>query len=126
MRCVTVAALAFAFLVAWPAQVREQVLVGTSKNPTVEPIVTEISLARIEATIRKLASFDTRGVQTPTSHFVPSRTVMTLVATGDRIETLARRLSTAPDRSCRISSRLLRFACNRDRFSQSRSGAVMG
>jgi hypothetical protein len=32
---------------------------------------------------------------------------MTLVATGARIETLARRLSTAPDRSCRISSRLL-------------------
>ena len=45
------------------------------------------------------------------------------MATGARIETLARRLSTAPDRSCRISSRLLRFPCHRERFSQSRSGA---
>ena len=66
------------------------------------------------------------GFTPGSSHFVPSRTVMTLVATGDRIETLARRLWTAPDRSCRNSSRLLRFACHRDRFSQSRSGAVMG
>ena len=35
-------------------------LVGTSKNRAIEPIVAEISPARIEATIRKLASFGTR------------------------------------------------------------------
>ena len=59
MRYVIVTALAFACLGAGPADA-QQVLVGTSKNRAVEPIVAEISPARIEATIRKLASFGTR------------------------------------------------------------------
>jgi hypothetical protein len=59
MRCITVAALVFALLVARPTDA-QQVLVGTRKNRGVEPIVAEISPARIEATIRKLASFGTR------------------------------------------------------------------
>ena len=59
MRCLTVAAVAFAFLVARPTDA-QQVLVGTRKHRGVEPIVAEISPARIEATIRKLASFGTR------------------------------------------------------------------
>ena len=59
-------------------------------------------------------------------HFVPSSTLKTLVATGARIERLALRLWTAPDRSCRISSRLFRFACHLDRLSHSRSGAMTG
>ena len=56
MRHANVAALAFACLMARPADA-QQVLVGTTKNRAVEPIVAEISAARIEATIRKLASF---------------------------------------------------------------------
>ena len=59
MRCIAVAALVFALLVARPTDA-QQVLVGTRKNRGVEPIVAEISPARIEATIRKLASFGTR------------------------------------------------------------------
>ena len=59
MRCLTVAARAFAFLVARPTDA-EEVLVGTRKNRGVEAILAEISPARIEATIRKLASFGTR------------------------------------------------------------------
>ena len=59
MRYATVAALAFAFLAARPADA-QQVLIGPRKNKWVEPIVAEISAARIEATIRKLASFGTR------------------------------------------------------------------
>jgi hypothetical protein len=59
MRYATVAALAFAFLASRPADA-QQVLVGSKKNKWVEPIVAEISAARIEATIRKLASFGTR------------------------------------------------------------------
>jgi Peptidase family M28 len=38
----------------------QQVLVGSKRNPQVEAILAEISPARIEATIRKLASFGTR------------------------------------------------------------------
>jgi hypothetical protein len=38
----------------------QQVLVGSKKNPQIEAIVAEISPERIEATIRKLASFGTR------------------------------------------------------------------
>jgi Peptidase family M28 len=38
----------------------QQVLVGSKKNPQVEAILAEISPERIEATIRKLASFGTR------------------------------------------------------------------
>jgi hypothetical protein len=67
MRWVTVAALAFAFLVVWPTDA-QQVLVGTRKNRGVEPIVAEISSARIEATIRKLASFGTRHTLSDPDH----------------------------------------------------------
>jgi Peptidase family M28 len=59
MRYATVAALAFAVLASRPADA-QQVLVGSKKNRRIEPIVAEISPARIEATIRKLASFGTR------------------------------------------------------------------
>jgi Peptidase family M28 len=59
MRYATVAVLAIAFLASRPADA-QQVLVGSRKNPLLEPIVAEISSARIEATIRKLASFGTR------------------------------------------------------------------
>ncbi len=59
MRYAIVAALVFAFLTSRPAGA-QQVLVGSRKSPGVEPIVAEISPARIEATIRKLASFGTR------------------------------------------------------------------
>jgi hypothetical protein len=59
MRYVSVAALDFACLVARPADA-QQTVIGTTKNRVVEPIVAEISPARIEATIRMLASFGTR------------------------------------------------------------------
>ncbi len=59
MRYATVAALFLAILTSRPADA-QQVLVGSKKNPTIEEIVTEVSPARIETTIRKLASFGTR------------------------------------------------------------------
>lgn len=59
MRCVTLFAVTFALLSCLPADA-QQVLVGSRKNKGIEPIVAEISPARIEATIRKLASFGTR------------------------------------------------------------------
>ena len=67
MRCVTVAALAFAFLVAG-RPMRNRCWSGPSKNRAVEPIVAEISAARIEATIRKLASFGTRHTLSDPDH----------------------------------------------------------
>ncbi|MHB1561833.1 MAG: aminopeptidase, partial [Isosphaeraceae bacterium] len=59
MRFATVGALALAFLASRPGDA-QQVLVGSRKNPSVEELVAEVSPARIEATIRKLASFGTR------------------------------------------------------------------
>jgi hypothetical protein len=59
MKCAIVAALAVVFVASRPADA-QQVLVGSKKSKWVEPIVAEISPARIEATIRKLASFGTR------------------------------------------------------------------
>lgn len=62
MRTATFAALILSgvgIVQAIPAH-GQQVLVGSRKKSQVEAILTEISPARIEATIRKLASFGTR------------------------------------------------------------------
>jgi hypothetical protein len=62
MRIAIVAAslLIYGLLVDAQAAEGQQVLVGSKKNPQVEAILSEISPERIEATIRKLASFGTR------------------------------------------------------------------
>jgi acetylornithine deacetylase/succinyl-diaminopimelate desuccinylase-like protein len=59
LRYATIFAVTFALLALGPADA-QQVLLGSRKNKGIEPIVAEISPARIEATIRKLAGFGTR------------------------------------------------------------------
>ena len=59
----SIVALLFAVACGWsdPRSARgQQVLVGARKNPQVEAILAEVSTTRIEATVRKLASFGTR------------------------------------------------------------------
>jgi hypothetical protein len=62
MRTAVAAALVLACLGSIPPRTArgQQVLVGSRKNPQVEAILAEVSPARIEATVRKLASFGTR------------------------------------------------------------------
>ncbi len=62
----------------------------------------------------------------PRAHVVPSRRDATLAATGARIETPARRCSTAPEPICMRFSRLLRLASQPENLAQSRSNAVIG
>ena len=62
MRNAIVAGLVLSCLAAFGPRAAngQQVLVGSRKNPQVEAILAEISTTRIEATVRKLASFGTR------------------------------------------------------------------
>ena len=70
MRISIVAALAFVCLGSsgWPAARAQQVLVGPKKNPQIEAVLAEVSAERIEATIRKLASFGTRHTLSDPDH----------------------------------------------------------
>ena len=60
--------VAFFFVKTMPGAEAQQILVGSKRNPQVEAILADISPTRIEATVRKLASFGTRHTLSDPDH----------------------------------------------------------